>query len=376
VIIRTAFRQRRAAVLLAAVSAALILGLAACGGSGGGEEDAETLLDRAFSQPIPSADVEIDAELEIDGLPGLEEPVRMRAAGPYVRAEKTLPQLDMDVEIGAQGAGQAIQSGILSTGDRVFLKFGGAFFEQPREQVAAANRRLARQEGRGEGSLSDLGLDPRDWVIDASVEGEEEVGGVTTEHVRGALDVEALVTDLNDLVKQSRGALGQSGDAPEPLGRRDIERLSESVEKPSFDIYVGKDDDVVRRISLRLDVSVPEGDREDVNGVSGASIRLSAELSDVGGDQSVRAPRSSRPISDLAEQLGGLSALAGAGGLGGGGGAATTPVVPDTPGSTGDGAGGDAGVEDFERYGDCLEQAAPDDAEAISRCARLLGGGR
>lgn len=352
----------------------MTLPLAACGG-GGDEQDAEALLDRAFSQPVPSADVEIDAELEVDGLQGLEDPLRIRASGPYVRERDELPQLDMDLEIGTPGAGQAIQAGILSTGDRVFLKFGGVYFEQSQAQVAAANRRLARNRSDGDGSLSDLGLDARGWIVDASVAGEEEIGGVTVEHVEGTLDVEALLNDLNGLVKRSTGALG-SGDTPQPLGKDDIERLSSSVDDPSFDVYIGKDDDVVRRISLNVDVEVPEGQRADVNGITGASVQLSAELSDIGGDQQVEAPRVSRPISDLSRQLGGLGALAG---LGSPDGTTTTPD-PSTGesglsdgGATTDGTTTDGSTsDDFERYGQCLEQARPDDAQAIARCSQLV----
>jgi hypothetical protein len=376
VTIPTALRRRRPAVLLATVLAALPLALAACGGSGG-EQDAEALLDRAFSEPVPSADVEIDAQLEVDGLRGFGDPLRIRASGPYVREKDKLPQLDMDLEIGTPGAGQAIQAGILSTGDRVFLKFGGAYFEQSQAQIATANRRLAKN-GSGGGSLSDLGLDARGWIVDASVAGEEEIGGVTVEHVEGTLDVEALLTDLNGLVKRSAGALGASGDTPQALGKDDIERLSRSVDDPSFDVYVGKDDDIVRRVSLNVHVDVPEGDREDVNGITGASVRLSAELSDIGGDQRVEAPRVSRPISDLSRQLGGLSALTGTGGLEG---TATTPDA-STDGSDPSGDGGTTtdgtttddggGSDDFERYGQCLEQARPDDAPAIARCSQLV----
>jgi hypothetical protein len=338
--------------------------LSACGGAEGNEQDAEALLDRAFSRPIDSADVDIDAQLEVDGLADLEDPIRIRASGPYVKSEKSLPQLDIDLDVSVQGAGQSIQSGILSTGDRVFVKFAGGYYEQPPAQVAQTNRRLARGDGRGNGSLSELGLDPRKWIVDAEVEGDQEVGGVATEHVTGTLDVKAVVEDLNGLVESS----GAAGAAAQRLDDRAIERLAKTVEDPTFDVYVGKDDDVIRRVSLRVDLTVPKDDRRDVGGITGASIRFSAELDDVGGDQQVQAPRTSQPLSELTSQIGNLSALAG-GFLGGdadsGGGTATTP-------DSGAATGGGGGVEDFERYGDCLEQAAPDDADAISRCRELL----
>ncbi len=359
--IRTALRRPSAAVLLAALLLALPFVLSACGGAEGDEQDAEALLDRAFSRSIDSADLDIDAQLEVDGLADLEDPIRIRASGPYVKSEKSLPQLDIDLDVSVQGAGQSIQSGILSTGDRVFVKFAGGYYEQPAAQVAQTNRRLARGDDQGGGSLSELGLDPRKWIIGAEVEGDQEVAGVATEHVTGTLDVKAVVEDLNGLVESS-GAAG----APQRLDERAIERLSKTVEDPSFDVYVGKDDDVIRRVSLRVDLTVPEDDRQDVGGITGASIRFSAELDDVGGDQQVQAPRSSRPLSELTSQIGNLSALAG--GILGGGGGGGTATTPDSGGAT----GGGGGVEDFERYGDCLEQAAPDDADAISRCRELL----
>jgi hypothetical protein len=364
--IRTALRQPWTSVLLGVALLALGLTLAACAGGssdGGGGEDATALLDRAFAEPVPSADLDIDLQLEIEGLPGFDDPLRVSATGAYVRAEKALPKLDLDVALEAQGAGQAIQSGVLSTGDRVFMKFGGSFYEQPAEQVARTNRRLARGKGGG-GSLSDLGLDARGWVLDARIDGEEEIGGVTTERVSGTLDVEAVLTDINGLVKQSAGALGAAADGARPLRPREVERLAASVEEPAFDIYVGKDDGVVRRVTLRVDVDVPEADREDIGGMTGASIRFTAQLDDVGGDQEVSAPSTARPLSDLTSQIGSLSALAG-GGLGGGDDATTTPR---------DGAedGDGAGLDDFERYSNCLDAADTNDADAISSCRALL----
>jgi hypothetical protein len=364
--IRTALRQARSAVLLTAALVAPAAGLAACGGAGGsGDEDAGALLDQAFSRAIPSADVDIDAQLEIDGISGFEEPLRIQAEGPYVRSTRSLPKLNLDVEL-SQGAGQAIQTGLLSTGDRAFVQFGGSYFEQPRAQVAATNRRLSRDRGEGGGSLADLGLDARAWTLDAQVEGTEEIGGVETEHVRGTLDVEAALKDLNRLVERSAGALRDVAEAAQPLGGREIERLSRAVDDPTFDVYVGKQDGIVRRLSLRIDVDVPEDDRHDLGGVTGASIALSAQLEDVGGDQQVEAPSSARPLSELTRQLGGLAGLAG--GIGGG-----APPVPDS-GATDRAPSPDAGgVESFEGYAECLDRSTPDDAAAISRCARLLG---
>ena len=72
-----------------------------------------------------------------------------------------------------------------------------------------------------------------------------------TRHVSGALDVEAVMRNLNEFVRTSGralgGATGQS--APEPLSPEDIARIGEVVRDPTFDVYVGVDDDIIRRVS-------------------------------------------------------------------------------------------------------------------------------
>jgi hypothetical protein len=358
---------RRAVVALLPILA--LAGLAGCGGSKS-EEDVEALLDRAFKQSIKSADVKIDAELKIEGLQGVDRPVRLEASGPYIGGDKQLPKVDIDLKIGAAEAGQTVSSGFLSTGDRAFVKFGGEFYEQKKEDVARANAELAKGSGKDRGSLSELGLNPRAWVIEAKGEDDETVGGVETEHVSGKLDVRALFKDMNKLVERSAGAVGGAPQGtPRALSDSDLDELADVVENPTFDIYVGKEDDTIRRVSGNLSMKVPEKDRARVNGISGGSLRFSVELTKVNGDQNVEAPAKSRPIADLTSQLRGAGALGALGGSGGSGAqppAATTP----TPGAVPEQEGG--GVETFQEYSKCLDEARPDDTAALSRCAELL----
>ena len=349
--------------------------LAACGGDEG-NGDVEGLLDRAFRKSVRSADVKIDAQIAIEGLEGFDRPVRIQAAGPYVGGRGALPKLDIDLNFGAQGAGQTVQAGLLSTGDRAFVKFGGEFYEQERADVERANRELRRGGQGGGGSLRDFGLDPRRWVVDARDEGGETVDGVQTRHVSGRLDSRRLFRDLNSLVERSANAVGgRSPGVPDPLSSGDIDRLAQIVRSPSFDVYVGEDDDIIRRVSAGLEVRVPEADRSEVGGIESGSLRFSVELADVNGGQEVRAPASSRPIGDLTKQLGGLGALGGQlGGPPGGTGSAggTGGAEPRGSGGTGTAPDDEPEVEALRRYSDCLDRAGPSDTKALSRCRRLL----
>ncbi|HEV3377174.1 MAG TPA: hypothetical protein VG126_07825 [Thermoleophilaceae bacterium] len=345
--------------------------LAACGGDDD-TDSVEDLLDRAFSQEIRSADLSVEAEIEMTGL--LEEPVRIEAEGPFRSNEDKLPAADIELRIGSDGGGQTVTSGVLTTGDRAFVKFQDVYYEQPRERVREANEAIRRNSERGESRpLSELGLDPRSWLAEAELEGDADVAGVETRHVSGTLDVESLMRNLNRFVQRSSSALGGgAGQPPAPpqLSDADIRELTEAVQDPNFDVYVGKEDDIIRRVSGRVEFEIPKRSRAGLGGLDGGSVVFSVEFRDVNGDQEIEPPANARPLSELTESLGagGLP-----GGLGGGGGSSNgTPAPPDMP--PGDPGAGSSDPEAFRRYAECLDKARPEDTEELQRCAELLEG--
>jgi hypothetical protein len=348
----------------------LLLAMCVLAGCGGGDdsEGVEDVLDRAFSEDIRSADLKLEAEIELNGV--LDEPLRIEAEGPFRSNEDKLPAADIELRIGADGGGQTVTSGVLTTGDRAYVRFQDVYYEQPAERVRAANEAIRRNSRGGDDRpLSELGLDPRSWLAEAEQEDDAEVAGVETRHVSGTLDVESLMRNLNQFVTRSGSALGGAAGQPAPprLSESDIRELTEAVEDPSFDIYVGKDDDIIRRVSGRVEFEVPKRSRAGLSGLDGGSIVFSVEFRDVNGDQEIEEPTRSRPLSDLTESLGagGL-----ADGLGGGGGGSGAPAPPDMP--PGDGEGGSSDPEAFRRYAECLDNARPEDTDELQRCADLL----
>jgi hypothetical protein len=327
---------------------------AACGGDDTG--DVQALLDRAFARDISSADLRVDARVKVDGSGSLSRPLRIQATGPFRSNERKLPSVDLELRIGADGGGQTVQTGFLSTGDRAFVKFEDVYYEQPASEVRKANESFQRNPGR-EGSLRSLGLDPRSWLTDARERGEEKVAGTETVHVSGSLDVTAFLRDLNKFVERSRGAVGGATgqEVPPPLSEQNIEKAAEVVKKASFDVYAGKIDETIRRVSGRLELRVPEEDRAALGGLEGGTLEFSVEFADVNGDQKIEPPANARPFSELRRSLG-------SGALGGGGGVVPQPRSGDS--------GADA--DTFREYGECLEQAQPQDTEALQRCAQLL----
>jgi hypothetical protein len=336
--------------------------MAGCGGGGGDDDGVENLLDKAFSEDIRSADLDLEAEIELDGL--LDEPIRIEAEGPFRGNEGKLPSADIELRIGTDGGGQTVTSGVLTTGDRAFVKFQDVYYEQPPARVREANEAIRRGERRGDRPLSELGLDPRSWLGGAKEEGDAEVAGVQTRHVSGTLDVEMLMRNLNEFVARSGSALGGDAGAAPRLSDADIRQLTEAVEDPSFDVYVGKADDIVRRVSGRVEFEIPKRSRAGLGGLDGGSIVFSVEFRDVNGDQEIEEPSSARPLSDLTDSLG-------AGGLAQGLGGGDQPEAPAAPEETAPG-GGAADPEAFRRYAECLDEARPEDTEELQRCADLL----
>jgi hypothetical protein len=348
--------------------------LVSCGG-GEDTDDAEGLLDEAFAGDIRSADLKLDAELQLKGSSAFERPVRIAASGPFVTNEGKLPSADIELKIGTDG-GQTVSTGVLLTGDRAFVKFQDVYYEQPRSEVRRANRALRRSKGK-ESSLDELGLDPRSWLAESTDEGEAEVAGVDTRHVSGTLDVESLLRDFNRFVRKSGSAVGGATGQPPPapLSAAQIRTVSESVENPSFDVYVGKDDGIIRRVSGLIEFTLPAPSRAGLGGLESGSIEFSLEFADVNGDQEIEAPANARPLSELTRSLGGgaLGAL-GQGGDGDAGTGGLPEIAPEAtpPGNGSGGTGTNPEAEDFREYAECLDEARPEDTEALQRCAELL----
>ena len=337
-----------------------MLALASCGG-GDDKENVQDLLDKAFSSSIQSADLKIDASIQLKGSPGLDKPVRISASGPFRTNDRKLPSADIDLKIGTDGGGQTVTTGFLSTGDRAFVKFQDIYYEQPAAQVAQANRAIAQNKDK-RGSLRALGLDPRTWLSEAKDEGDEDIAGVKTRHVSGELDVEAVMRNLNEFVRKSGstlgGATGQT--PPKPLSEDDIRKVGEVVRDPTFHVYVGKEDDIIRRVAGKIEFDVPEESRESLGRIQSGAIEFEVEFSKVNGDQEIEAPANPRPLSDLTTSLGGGGTLPGLGG-----GPQETPTPPSTDGTSPE-------AQDFKEYADCLDKARPEDTEALQRCAELL----
>jgi hypothetical protein len=356
--------KRAGALTLSLIS----LVAAGCGGGGGNSDDARSLINKAFSNSISSADMTLSIQAKVNGVAQLQQPVSLKIAGPFQSNGKgKLPSFNWQVSV--SGGGQAFSGGLVSTGDNAFVNFQGTNYEVGKAQVGQLNQQLGRQTGSGK-TLKDFGIDPQAWVKDPQEQGDENVNGTNTTHVQSSVDVGKMFTDFNKTIQQTGGAMGQS--APQQLTADQIKKIEEVVKDPKLDIYVGKDDDTIRRLAIQVDFEIPSAQRAQFQGAEGGTLTFSIDFAKVGEKKTITAPANARPISELQQQLGGLGG--GLGGLGGSGSSGSGGSA--TPGAGGAGGSGSSGKTptpaQFEKYSKCLEQANPSDTGAIQKCAALL----
>src|SRR4051794_826536 len=335
---------------------ALAMGvLAACGS--GSSADVKDTLDKAFSTPIHSARIDLELTLKLDGIKQLNGPVKLSVQGPYeTGGNQTIPKTDWD--IAASAAGQNFTAGFISTGDNAWISFQGQNYEIGKQQVAQINSQIKQSSAKNKNKgLSQFGVDARNWLTDAKDEGSAKVNGVDTDHVSAALDVGKFLGDVNQIVQKAGGSTGTTAPQLTPAEKKQIQDV---VKNPRFDVYVGKDDNVIRRLSADITFSVPSNKQSQVGGLTSGTVSFSVDFSDVGKPQTINTPTNAKPLSELTSQLGGLGgALGGATGSGGSG------------SSSGSGSSGPSSAA-LQKYSKCLQKANPSKPAELQKCADLL----
>lgn len=350
-------------LLLLVLAAALVAG---CGGGGSAnDKDATALLDSAFHQPIKSADVSFDLEVQVNGVAALKSPISVKFSGPYVNnGPGKLPSMDLDATIA--GGGQSVPFGITSTGDDFFIKVRNQAYEVGKQTVAKLNQQLAAQKGKTpQTSLSQLGIHPLAWLTDAKNAGDANVGGTPVSHVSATLDVDKLLDDLNQIVQRAPAGSLSGASKPPQLSSDQKAQIEQVVKNPKIDVYVAKGDHTVRRLASTFDISIPKDQQSKFNGATGGTLQISVEFANVGGSQTVKAPPGAKPISQLAGQLNALGGSLGAGS----GSSSSSGSGSSAPGAS---TGSTPSAKQFQDYAECIQKAGGNNAAAIQKCADIL----
>ena len=319
----------RALSMLIALLAAGALIVTGCGGSdsgGGGSSDAKTLLKQGFSKKADKArdaDTKVALSANFDGgPPQLQQgPLKLEFGGPVKsQGENKFPQLDWDFK--AQGLGKTIDGGVTVTDDNAFVSYKGQDYEVGKAQFGQFKTQIESQSGKPDQpkSLSDLNIDPNDFLTDLKEEDGQPVTGIPTTRVTGTVDTEKAIRSFLKVLKDPAVKNQLQGREPPQLTDDQIKQVKEAV-KGDFAVDIDKKAKVVRRLSATIDFKVPAKVQSNAQGLKGGKFDFKIEVGKLAPGTDIKGPSSARPIKELSQQLG-LGLL---GGLGGAGGGATLP---------------------------------------------------
>jgi hypothetical protein len=355
------------------VAALAFLTLGACGSSSGGG-NASTLLKQTFSgsHVVGSGNLSLSLTVTPTGSSTLTGPITLTFGGPFQSLGKgKLPASNFRVSISALGKTGSL--GILSTGKTGYVTLQGASYQLPQPTFRKLESSFSQVGGSvgssaGSGGLSALGIDPLHWLVDPSVVGKESVGGADTTHIRAHVNVAALLADINTFLSKATSlGVSEASSLPKGISTPTRSRIAGEVKNPTFEVWTGNGDKIVRKMSIRLTLPVTGQTSTALGGMRSADIGLILQYADLNKPQSIQAPTSVRPFSEFQAKL--QTFLAAVQGTVGSGTAPSTSTAPST--GSGGASSGSASGSKLQSYGQCL-QAAGRDISKMQKCAGLL----
>jgi len=277
----------------------LAVGLvAACGGSDNASSSGQAPKDAlADVKPITSATVDAVLRINLDGAPAeIGDRVELTFGGP-MRSNGPGKLASLDWKIAFNSGFSDFTSRVVSTGNNVFIRLGGADFEIGEQTVSRINQNAAAS-GKPDG-LAAVGLDPLAAVTGVKESGKATVAGTETTRYTGSIDVDKALDQiesfLRQLPQQSTGGqrVPQLNLTPE---RR--QQINDTFQSPRFEIDVA-DDDTIRRILLTAKFVTPEANRQAAGGITGGTIEYRVEYAGVGDEVTISPVSGARPIEEF-----------------------------------------------------------------------------
>lgn len=359
-------------VVLLAAALALVTGLAACGSEKGGGKSADEILNDAFSEKgkkVKSGKLDLTVNIDLQGAPDVKGPIKASLGGAFQDQGKgEFPQLDLQVNASAQG--QSFDAGLVTTGSQAFVEFKGQAYEVPAELYDQFKQGFERAQAQqtttatATNPLALLGINPRNWLKDAKVEDDTDVKGTETYHVSASVDVTRMLDDISKAAQENPQLGGATGGQVPSLTDEQKKQVEDSVESATFDVYVGADDDIIRKLDVKVKIALPSDLQQQADGLKGGSFGFDVTLSDLNKSQTITAPSNTKPLDELLTQFGipaGSLGQLGSGGFGDSSGGTTT-----TPGGTTT----TPGDEQTQAYLECLQDAKT--SSELQACNDLL----
>jgi hypothetical protein len=292
-------------VALVALGAAL----AACGG--GGSDDPQTVVEEATLKGVESGKLNLAVDVNVEGKKGGKVDVAL--SGPFQsESEAEYPELDLAFSAKGSLNGKDLnrEGGLTLLGNKAYVSYEGIEYEVDSTTFNFVKSTL-KQQGGGQGKSSEISacqeaageLELSDFVENLKSSGSAEVGGTSTTKVSGDLDATSAIEAVSTLIEDPKCSEQLSAAGPLPSAAeldKAKSTVQDSLKSAHVDLYVG-DDHIVRRIVAQATIEPPKSSK---SGAKRVELDLDLTLTGVNEEQTISAPASSKPLSDLFLKLG------------------------------------------------------------------------
>jgi hypothetical protein len=285
--------------------------LAACGESSTGSNDtsspaarhaaAEKIIAQAIGVNPKASSGRIDGsvKLSVKGIPRFEGPIELTADGVYNLPDgASVPDLDIDVGVSLNGG--VLGGAIVVADGKGYIKLGNAGYKLP----TSISKTLVAPAAHAKNGLTKTGamfyINPHYWQRNAKLAGEAMIAGESTQRITAEVlpakafaDLAKLV-DFLTLIHVTR-AVG----LPTALTPKMQAALVRSVTDVKGEVWMGKDDHVLRKARVTGTMVVAKRDRKVLLGLTSGTLDATLDISEVGAPQKISAPTQLDDYSSL-----------------------------------------------------------------------------
>jgi hypothetical protein len=290
--------RSKAGVLAALLTATM---LAACGGGSSdsgssGSGDAHAAAEKIIAQAIApndkasSAAIDGTIDVTVKGVPRFREPIKLTASGAYdLPAGSDVPDFDVDVGLGLSGG--VIGGGLVLADGKGFITLGSTGYELP----TAISQRIAKPAPQQDNGLTKTAamfyINPQEWQKNAKLVGDARVAGEDTDHLTADIRPDRFFDDVARLVNLLTALkVTQAVALPTQLTARVRAALVRSVTLAKGEVWIGKDDHVLRKATLKGAITVAKKDQALLGGVTSATLDANINVTEVGTEHAIKAP--------------------------------------------------------------------------------------